>query len=71
MRQRTRKLIGTIVLAIGVPVYALVVMTIASVRLPDTSTLTQTLFFLVTGLLWLLPAGFLIRWMQKADDGPV
>lgn len=70
MRQRTRKLIGTIALAIGVPIYALVVMTIASVRLPETSTLTQTLFFLITGLLWLLPAGLLIRWMQRADEGP-
>ena len=70
MRQRTRKLVGTIVLAIGVPIYVLFVMTVASVRMAEASTLTQTLFFLVTGLIWVLPAGILIRWMQRSDPGP-
>lgn len=70
MRQRSRKLVGTIVLAIGVPIYVLFVMTVASVRMAEASTLTQTVFFLVTGLIWVLPAGILIRWMQRPDTGP-
>ena len=27
----------------------------------------QVVFFLVFGLLWLIPAVFLIRWMQRPD----
>ncbi len=70
MRQRVRKLIGTATLAVFVPAYALVVMTIAAARLPGTSTLTQTIFFAVAGLAWVLPAGFLITWMQRPDRAP-
>lgn len=65
MRQRTRKLIGTIFLAVFVPFYALVAMTIAAARLPGTSGLTQTLFFAIGGLIWVIPAGAVIYWMQR------
>ena len=67
MRQRTRKLLGTIVLMIFVPIYALVVMTIGSIRLADASTLERTLFFFVGGLVWLIPAGAVIWWMQRPE----
>ena len=70
MRQRTRKLIGTVFIAVFVPVYCLVVMTIAAMRLPGTSTLTQTVFFAIFGLLWVIPAGFVIRWMQRPERTP-
>jgi hypothetical protein len=70
MRQRTRKLIGTIVLVVFVPLYALVAMTIAAARLPGTSALTQTLFFGIGGLLWVIPAGAVIYWMQRQSRPP-
>lgn len=70
MRQRLRKLVGTVVLAVFVPFYALVAMTVASVRLPGTSGLTQTLFYAVAGLLWVIPAGLIITWMQRPDRMP-
>lgn len=70
MRQRTRKLIGTVALIVFVPLYALFAMTIAQVRVQDASTLTQTIFFAIAGLLWLIPAGILIKWMQRPDTGP-
>jgi len=54
-----------VILAIFVPIYCLVVMTIASVRLPGTSTLTQTVFFAIGGLLWVIPAGVVVYWMQR------
>jgi hypothetical protein len=65
MGTRTRKLIGTALLVAFVPVYALFVVVIAGMVLPGTSTLAQTLFFLVTGLLWVLPAGVIITWMVR------
>ena len=70
MNQRTRKLIGTIILLFFVPIYALVAMTIAAARLPGTSGLEQSVFFLIAGLLWIIPAGVVIRWMQRPEpDG--
>jgi len=65
MNRRTRKLIGSVLLVAFVVVYALIVMTIAAARLPGTSVATQTIFYVVGGLLWVLPAGLLISWMQR------
>jgi hypothetical protein len=70
MQQRTRKLIGTAFLAVFVPFYALVAMTIAAARLPGTSGLTQTLFFAIGGLIWVIPAGAVIHWMQRPPREP-
>jgi hypothetical protein len=67
MRQRTRKLVGAAALAVFVPFYALTAMTVAAARLPGTTELTQTIFYAVAGLLWVIPAGLLITWMQRPD----
>jgi hypothetical protein len=67
MPPRLRKLVGTIVLVVFVSVYALTVMTLAAARLPGTSAWTQLAFFLVAGLLWVIPAAGLIYWMQRSE----
>ena len=67
MRQRNRKLVGAAGLALFVPFYALVAMTVAGARLSHTSILTQTIFYAVAGLLWVIPAGLIILWMQRPD----
>lgn len=69
MRLRMRKLVGATLLLVFIPAYAVVVMTVAVARLPETSILTHTLFFLVAGLLWVVPAGLIIRWMQRPEPG--
>jgi hypothetical protein len=65
MTPRYRKLIGTALLLGFVPVYALFIVVVAGLLLPGWPTLAQTLFFLVTGLLWVLPAGAIIGWMLR------
>ncbi len=65
MNPRARKLLGTIILVIFVVVYSLTAMTIAAAKLPGTSGLTQLAFYTVAGLLWIVPAGGLIYWMQE------
>ena len=65
MNFRARKLLGTIVLVIFVIVYSLTPMTIAAAKLPGTSGMTQLAFYAVAGLLWIIPAGGLIYWMQE------
>lgn len=65
MSPRLRKLIGTMVLVPFVAFYALTAMTIAAAKLPGTSGLVQLVYFMLAGLLWVIPAGALIAWMQR------
>ena len=67
MRVRTRKLIGMVVLLVFLGCYALVVASIASGRITSAPPLAQFAFFLVGGLVWVLPASLLMRWMQRPD----
>ena len=60
MRRRARKLVGTMVLMLFLIVYALIAMSIGAGRVIESSTLVKTLYFLVAGLLWVIPAGLLV-----------
>ena len=71
MRQRLRKLLGTIVLVVFVAFYSLTAMTVAAAKLPGTSSFVQLVFFVVAGLAWVIPAAPLVAWMQKPDRPPV
>ncbi len=65
MSVRIRKLIGTVLLIILVIVYAWLATTVAVARLGESGPIVHLLYFLLTGLLWILPAMWLIRWMVK------
>ncbi|HMN51706.1 MAG: DUF2842 domain-containing protein [Xanthobacteraceae bacterium] len=67
MRQRQRKLIGTFALLALVIVWALFGMLIAQGRVAELSALNRLFVFLAIGLGWVIPAGFLIKWMGKPD----
>ncbi|HEU4986410.1 MAG TPA: DUF2842 domain-containing protein [Rhizobiaceae bacterium] len=71
MPVRLRKFIGMIALVALVIIYALVATTVAAARLADAGALVHLLYFLVTGLLWVLPAMLIIKWMAgkpQAED---
>lgn len=68
MHQRRRKLIGAALLLVVVPLYALIVAAAASALRPDMTNLTRSIFFLVTGMIWVLPAALVISWMSRPDD---
>jgi hypothetical protein len=67
MTARTRKLIGTVVLLVFLAVYALMIATIGAGRITTAAPLAQFAFFVVAGFAWVVPAGLLIRWMQRPD----
>jgi hypothetical protein len=67
MHPRTRKLIGTVVLLLSLAVYATFAAVIGSGRIALAPQWVQFAFFLTTGLAWVIPAGLLIRWMQRSD----
>lgn len=59
---RLRKFIGMIALVTLVVVYALVVITIP---IQNISGFLQAIYYVVAGLLWVIPAGAIIAWMEK------
>jgi RsiW-degrading membrane proteinase PrsW (M82 family) len=65
MPVRLRKLIGTVLLIILVVVYALAAVTFASLLLGASPWWVHLLYFFFTGLLWVLPAMLIIKWMEK------
>ena len=65
MPVRLKKLIGTILLIALVVVYALVATTVASARLGESGPLVHLAYFFFTGLLWILPAMLIIKWMIR------
>ncbi len=67
MRQRTRKLIGTAALLIFVTFWALFSMSFAQGGVNDLPAIWQAVIFITLGLVWVIPAGLLIRWMSRAD----
>ena len=62
-----RKLVGTIVLLVFLLIYIAIAAAIGSGRIVEASTIVQFLYFLVAGLLWVVPAAALIRWMARPD----
>ena len=67
MTIRTRKLLGTVALLVLVVVWSLMGMTIAQTPWLAGSSLLQSIFYVVAGLGWVLPAMPIISWMSRPD----
>lgn len=67
MTIRTRKLLGTIALLVLVVVWSLLGMTIAQTPWLASSGLLQSIFYVVAGLGWVLPAMPIVSWMSRPD----
>jgi hypothetical protein len=64
---RLRKLIGALALIILVVSWALIAMAIAQFPAIKAYGLVETLYYVVAGLGWVLPAMPLVRWMSRPD----
>jgi hypothetical protein len=64
---RTRKLIGTVLLLILVSVWGLLAMALAQSVLTSINGFVATIYYVVAGLGWVLPAMPLISWMARPD----
>jgi hypothetical protein len=64
---RTRKFIGAVILAVFLVAYSIVAMAFGASQIVDESDMAQVIYFFVAGLAWIIPAGLLIRWMQRPD----
>lgn len=63
MHPRLRSLIGTIVIICLVAIYAVAATAIASATLAQSPWWVHLAYFVLSGLLWILPAMLIIRWM--------
>ena len=69
MRQRQRKLVGTIALLVLITIYAFIALAVAVVlQVQNANKVVELIYYVVAGLLWVLPAGLLISWMQRPDS---
>ena len=60
---RLRSFIGTILIIFLVVIYALAATTVATFMLATSPWWVHFLYFLFSGLLWILPAMLIIKWM--------
>jgi hypothetical protein len=67
MTLRTRKLVGAIALLVFLFIYALAAMMAAIVLQVSASKVAELVYYPVAGLLWLPPAMWLVKWMQRPD----
>lgn len=67
MQGRIRKLIGTFLLIFFVITYCLLVMKLASATLPTMNGWAHLGFYILFGLIWVVPAGAIVWWMQRPD----
>lgn len=67
MTIRTRKFVGTLALVALIFVYTLAAMVYTATHLEGAPWLSQLVTYLVAGLGWVIPAGILIKWMQRPD----
>ncbi len=65
MTPRTRKLVGGIALLVFIAAYALLAMAAAIILQVNASRAVELTYYVIAGLLWVLPAGAIITWMQK------
>jgi hypothetical protein len=67
---RVRKFIGAIVLIALVVCWSLIAMALAQLPVIKANKLVESLYYVVAGLGWVLPAMPLIRWMSRPDPPP-
>lgn len=63
MVPRWRSFVGTILIIVLVISYALAATTIATLTLAMAPWWVHFLYFLLSGILWVLPAMLIIKWM--------
>ena len=68
MNVRVKKLIGTMLLVALVIIYALAATTFATYRLAESRAWVHLAFFALSGMLWVLPAMWLISWMERKPE---
>jgi hypothetical protein len=68
MNQTARKITGSFLILILMALYAILATTFAAANLAQSSGWIHLIYFFLTGILWILPAMFIIKWMLKPNQ---
>ena len=66
---RVKKLIGTILTLVWIPLYALIAMSVGVRVLPYASWYVTLAYYALAGTLWIVPIGLLLPWMYREPKG--
>ncbi len=65
MSPSIKKLIGTILTLIWIPIYALIAMGIGVRVLPNAAWYVSLAYYALAGTLWIIPIGLMLPWMYR------
>ncbi len=65
LKQKTKKLIGTIIIPIWLLFFLAIIGSLGEILLPRLNQFETFLFYLIGGIAWIIPLMPLISWMQK------
>jgi hypothetical protein len=66
---RIKKLIGTIVILLWIPIYALLAMRVGLAVLPEANPFLELLYYAIAGTAWIIPIGLMLPWMSREPRG--
>ena len=65
MHPSLKSFIGMVALVALVVIYSLVAITVATYRLAESPWYVHLAFFGISGILWVLPGMFIVKWMVR------
>jgi uncharacterized membrane protein len=65
MISRTRRLVGSVVLVVGLLIWVFFALAIGDLIVATKPGWVQFAYFVVAGLAWVPPAGLVVRWMYR------
>ncbi|HLY05403.1 MAG TPA: DUF2842 domain-containing protein [Rhizomicrobium sp.] len=68
MTPRLKKLFGTFMTVIWLPLYAVIATAIGLRVLPQAGWFVTLLYYALAGTLWILPIGLLLPWMHREPE---
>ena len=68
LKQKNKKLIGTIIIPIWLVFFLIVVSILGEIFLPNFNKFETFLFYFIGGMSWIIPMLPLISWMQKEKN---
>ena len=68
LKQKNKKLIGTIIIPIWLIFFLIVVSILGEIFLPNFNKFETFLFYFIGGMSWIIPILPLISWMQKEKN---
>ena len=68
LKQKTKKLIGTILIPIWLLLFLSIISSLGEIIIPRLNNFETFVFYFIGGIIWIFPIMPLISWMQKEKN---